>query len=360
MDASKPQCAKQLKEHLQHHQEPFSLQNYLIERSYMFKNCNCDSSSIHSFYSAKNLKWSIKYDLHKIRKRFLHATGVLRSLLYKFISTDDNQEFSRWDEEHNSDPYHVHEIITAEYQATQQTNEIFSLKRLAVSDYFTDTEFEDKVLHHENHSSTLVDMFQTFTLPKLRRPEVDTGVKPYWISSKEKYNRGSKWREPLPNAVCHLKSPEGTVTPLQTLPQKLDRDPVFSTYLRKLLVNSNILKFRRARKDKLQGMVETTSQKRRILQKRKQLPFECVEKDKGFDKSVPVSEAKGLQNVINEHFSLLEKQYREVKKITHLLHTESCVISEEWKSFQIVNWEIQMEIGDSIMDDIVREIIDFF
>ena len=171
MDASKQEYAKTLNEHLQQQQEPFSLQNYIIERSYMFKNCNSDRSNIHGLYSAKNLKWSIKYDLHKIRNRFLHATGTLRSFLYKFIPTVDNQEFSIWDEEHNSDRYYLHEVI-ADTQATQQTDELFSMKRLAASDYFTNSDDEGKVLPYEHHSSTLMNMFQTFTLPKLRRPEV--------------------------------------------------------------------------------------------------------------------------------------------------------------------------------------------
>ncbi|XP_020216000.1 uncharacterized protein LOC109799787 [Cajanus cajan] len=346
MDTSEPQSSKQLKEHLQHHQEPFSLQSYLAERSYMFENFNFGSSNINS---AKNLKWSIKYDIHKIRKRLLHATGMLRSLLYKFIPTDDNHEFSNWDEEHISDLYYVHEL-TAVSQTTQQTN-------LAVSGHFTNNDVQDKVLPANM-------MFQTFTLPKLRRSEVDAGTKPFWISSKD--SRGLEWKEPLPSAVCHLKSPEGEVAlPVPTLSQKLVRD-----YVRKLLANSNILKFRRARKDKLEDMVETASlcqRNRSSLPKRKQRWFDYVEKDRVFHehggKSVSnkaVSESEDFQSMIHEHFSFLEKQYIEVKKMKHLLYAESCVISEEWKSFQIVNWEIYMEIGDSITDDIVREIIDLF
>ncbi|KAL5176951.1 hypothetical protein HKD37_08G022798 [Glycine soja] len=159
MDTSKPQSAKQLKEHLQHNQEPFSLQSYLIKRSYMFKNSSSDSSNIQHLYSAKDLKWSIKYDLHKIRKRLLHASGILRSLLYKFIPTEDNQEFSN--EEHNSDLYYVHEYLTAHTQATQQTD---SLKTLVVSScHFTNNDVQDKVLP--------ANMFRTLTLPKLKRSE---------------------------------------------------------------------------------------------------------------------------------------------------------------------------------------------
>ncbi|XP_057443576.1 uncharacterized protein LOC130735684 [Lotus japonicus] len=348
-DSSKPQSAKQLKELLQHQQEPFSLQDYLTERSFMFKNCNSGSSSIHSLYSAKNLKWSIKNDVHKIRRRFLHVTEILRSLLYKFTPIVDNHEFSSCDE-HNSDRYYVHEIAE-DIRETQQVNEPFSLRRFNLSHHFANSDVVDKVFPYENDSSTLVNM--SFTLPNLRRSEVDTCTKPRWISSKENWQqckRGSKWKD-QPSAVCHLGSTEFPVTPLQTLSQKLVRDPAFSTYLRKLLVNSNILTFKHAR---------------RVQQKKNQL--HCVEKDRGFHKNEgrnlsfkAVSESsKDIQNIIHERFSFLEKQYKGVEKITHLVHAESSVISEEWTSLHIMNWEIHMEIGDSIMDDIVKEIIDLF
>ncbi|KAH1266104.1 hypothetical protein GmHk_01G001674 [Glycine max] len=270
----------------------------------MFKNSSSDSSNIQHLYSAKDLKWSIKYDLHKIRKRLLHASGILRSLLYKFIPTEDNQEFSN--EEHNNDLYYVHEYLTAHTQATQQTD---SLKTLAVSScHSTNNDVQDKVLP--------ANMFRTLTLPKLRRSEVHKGTKPYWITSKEnmqQFSRESGWKEPLPNA-------EGQAP---TLSQKLVRE-----YVRKLLVNSNILKFRRAKKDK-DKIQEICGRYRR-----KQLQFDYVE-----------NEGKAISE--SEDFNLLEKQYRQVKKMSQLLYAESCVVSEEWKSFQIVNWDICKEIGNT-------------
>ena len=75
--------------------------------------------------------------------------------------------------------------------------------------------------------------------------------------------------------------------------QKLVRD-----YVRKLLVNSNILKFRPAKKDKekLQGICGRY--------RRKQLQFDYVE-----------NEGKAVSE--SEDFNLLEKQYRQVKKMGH-------------------------------------------
>ena len=107
--------------------------------------------------------------------------------------------------------------------------------------------------------------------------------------------------------MCDLKSSEGQAP---TLSQKLVRE-----YVRKLLVNSNILKFRRAKKDK-DKIQEICGRYRR-----KQLQFDYVE-----------NEGKAVSE--SEDFNLLEKQYRQVKKMSQLLYAESCVASEEWKSFQ--------------------------
>lgn len=137
-----------------------------------------------------------------------------------------------------------------------------------------------------------------------------------------------------------VRSPDAPVTPLQTF----SRDPMFITYLRKLLVNSNILKFRRARSKKVKGIVEKASLCRRNRE---------MYQNEG--KSVPMEKVCEY-----EHFNLLEKHCREVRKITQMMHKEPCVISEEWKTFHIVSLKILADIGDSIMDDIVREIIDLF
>ncbi|KAG2400526.1 uncharacterized protein HKW66_Vig0096200 [Vigna angularis] len=47
----------------------------------------------------------------------------------------------------------------------------------------------------------------------------------------------------------------------------------------------------------------------------------CVSDNEGKSvSSKAVAEAEGFQSIIHEHFNVLEKQYREAKKITHLLH----------------------------------------
>ncbi|KAF7811097.1 uncharacterized protein G2W53_032073 [Senna tora] len=294
MEASKAVSAKQLKEHLEHQQEPFSLHNYLSERRYTSSSTSVDSK-------------------HKTRRHtsmFLHASRILRSLLYKFIP-----------------------LAASDHHYTNK-NDVA----------------EAKVLPYQHQSPRIVmNMLHTSTLHKFRTIEVDAGSKPHWISTIEKQQQhytDLKWREPLPKSEC-------AVTAISTLSQKSARDPMFSTYLRKLLVNSNILKLRRAKKDKLHHIASLCRTNKRVLHKRKQILFGCVENARKFQ------ENQGNSNT-GEQFWFLEKQYREVRRITHLLHTESCAISEEWRNFQRLNGGIEMEIGDAIMDDIVKEMLDIF
>ncbi|KAI4298590.1 hypothetical protein L6164_032130 [Bauhinia variegata] len=289
MDASKRVTAKQLKELLQEQQEPFSLNNYLSERRYMFKNWRSDNSSnIHHLSSAKNPKWLIKYDSRKIRKRFILARGILRSLLHKFIPTGGSPEFSKWE-------------TTSETQISQQANNV-----------------QGQVLAYEHHSSTLLNMFQTFTLPKLRSLEVDADVKPHRIiRKKKKQSYMEPELQPSPNEVCHLKSA------ISTLSQKSVGDPMFSAYLRKLLENSHMLKLTHVGRNKLQEMLGTVSLHKRTKRselKRKQLLFRCIEKARD-------------------------------------AHAESSITSEEWRNFQKLQSEIYVEMGDVILDDMVKEII---
>lgn len=149
MDASKQEPGKQLKEYLQHKQEPFSLHDYISERSYMFNSLN----KSHYFHSAnKNLKLWI------LRKRLFQAKGILRSVLDKF-----NVVLAGSDETSETRNYGV--------SLTKRSSEASDDEDVHFSDYINDV--GDMFLSYEHQGSTVKDMFQTFTLPKLRRLEVN-------------------------------------------------------------------------------------------------------------------------------------------------------------------------------------------
>ncbi|XP_054778088.1 uncharacterized protein LOC129286083 [Prosopis cineraria] len=315
MDASKPESAKQLKEYLQHQQEPFSLQTCLSEKSYRFKNFSSGTTrNMHCLHSRKNLKRSVKCDLYNVRRRLLQAKGILRSILSKFILSGDFHEFSNWDGQHKSDQY-VHWKTTGTQKKPKYG--FFSKQKLAASENFTYHDVVDNLLSYEHRGSTFMSMFQTFTLPEVRRVEESVG------------------------------------------------DPMLSTYLTKRFMNLDIAKMGHVRSTKLR-MVRTTicQGKKIILQTRKQLLSGRVGKSENFHenegKQLPIRaalEIEDFENLIHEHFCSMEKQCAEVKTATHLLLTESFFTSEEWRNSNTQNWEMQREIGDAIMDDIVRETI---
>ncbi|KAI9128022.1 hypothetical protein K1719_001015 [Acacia pycnantha] len=304
MEASK--SAKQLKEHLKQQQEPFSLHDYLSERRFFLKNLSSHhiTDGYHLPSSEKTLKWWITYEKHKFRKRFLNASSILRSLLYRFVPFGDD------------DQNHDHKVSATNCVTIDAASE---------DDRYTR---EDGAAFHD-YSPKLVNMFHSFTLPELRRLQVDAVATPNWISSVEK-----QWEQPLANSVCEFKSDEGPGTAIYTLSQKSEAEPFFSTYLPKLLLHpNNILKFRRTKRDKLHR-----SKKAHQVGKAREF-----------------KENKGKRR---GKFWLLEKQYcREAQKITKLLQAESCVVSEEWTHLQRPIRDIHFEIGDAIMDDILKEML---
>lgn len=156
----------------------------------------------------------------------------------------------------------------------------------------------------------------------------------------------------------NLTSPIGST--ISDLSQESVGDPMFSSYLRKQFVNLDIGKTGHVTNSKKPQMVRTSicQRKKRMLQRK----AEQLHKKEG--KKLPikeVSECEELENILHEHFSLMEEQHAKAKKITHLLHTESFFTLEEWRNYlDTQNLEIQMEIGDAIMDEIVIETIASF
>ena len=90
---SKSATVKQLREHLQEQQEPFTLNIFLSERGYLVKCFSSDDRNdccqINLF---KNLRRPRSYNLNK--KMILLSTRVVKSILYKFVSANDSQELS--------------------------------------------------------------------------------------------------------------------------------------------------------------------------------------------------------------------------------------------------------------------------
>lgn len=148
--ASKPAPAKKLREHLQDQQEPFSLDNYVSERSYM-KRLSPDG---HSVGSTNDLMRSRSYELNRGRKRVLYGTKILASVISKLIPTN-SQELSNGIKGNKDEDIFP---TIRRTQRTAETNSFFSTKCLNAY-LSTGRNVEELSLHstrhhHFTHAST--------------------------------------------------------------------------------------------------------------------------------------------------------------------------------------------------------------
>ncbi|KAJ7946185.1 Hyphally regulated cell wall protein [Quillaja saponaria] len=310
MDASKTISAKQLKEYLQDQQEPFTLYNYLSERRYLVKNFNAGNGNVRPpICSSKKLKMSSEYDLQNTRDR-KHATGTLTSAL------------------HNASENHC----------------------------------EVSFLCYKHHMSSILNMFQTFSFSKLRKLETATDTIHGIIMKDMKQNRRkSELKQSASIEACQYfrLSQDGEATSASILPKETIRDPIFSASLSELLVNSEIPKDRHVGYEKLQKMIGIFSLRRRnkrMQQKRKQLQSDFL------DESIEFHGRKNESQYMKEFLKpkelpLWRKQSGEFRSQTYVMSVNSLVTSEEWKNCQKISRKLGMEIGDAIIDDIVKEII---
>ncbi|XVE93534.1 hypothetical protein REPUB_Repub01dG0202800 [Reevesia pubescens] len=89
--ASKSATAKQLKEHLQEQQEPFTLNIFLSEREYLAKCCSNGRNGCCQINLFKNLKRPRSYNLINTKMVSLSAR-VVKSILYKLVSANDDSQ----------------------------------------------------------------------------------------------------------------------------------------------------------------------------------------------------------------------------------------------------------------------------
>ncbi|KAE9447072.1 hypothetical protein C3L33_21035, partial [Rhododendron williamsianum] len=66
---------------------------------------------------------------------------------------------------------------------------------------------------------------------------------------------------------------------------------------------------------------------------------------------------KEFRKAICDQISSLGKQYGDVKTINHLIHLDFSDTTAEWRDFQLVQEKIGIEIADTILYDIVMEMI---
>lgn len=85
-----------------------------------------------------------------------------------------------------------------------------------------------------------------------------------------------------------------------------------------------------------------------------------IHRNQGSGKSVEVKVVPdGQREIIYKKIFLWRKQLGDHKKIAQVSNSNISTTLEEWSNFQHLNKDTVIEIGDSILDDIVTELINF-
>lgn len=142
-------------------------------------------------------------------------------------------------------------------------------------------------------------------------------------------------------------------------------DSTVSSSLWESLINSSIVKMSHVGFAKLKGITWTASSQylrnKRHLQQRKQLLFDSVKEPlktlgrKG-DRdrfAQEVSNPEDMEKIIRE-------QTGDLTNMIHRMNFDFSSTSEDWSDLQRLERRIGVEIGDAIMDEFVKEIVDLF
>lgn len=172
--------------------------------------------------------------------------------------------------------------------------------------------------------------------------------------------------------MCNFKTREATSSYTSIPCKKNTGGSIISASLWELLINSPTEKKSRVSFTQLQGIIATGSslfmRNKRLLPQRKQLLFDCVKKalethgkkGKRHEYTRDVSEPEDMEKIIFEQICSRRKQSGLFDDVNHLMDLDISRTLEDWSDFQQPKRKIGMEIGDAIMDEIVKEMIDLF
>ncbi|XP_041013728.1 uncharacterized protein LOC121256973 [Juglans microcarpa x Juglans regia] len=345
--ASKPAPAKKLREHLQDQQEPFSLDTYLSERSWFVK-------------TRRSPMRSHGCDFNKGRKGISYATRILASAIYKFIPTNNSQELSN-------------EIASPTLRKTHLIAEkrvIFSTKCLNAclsADY---SNIEENCLRSKrNQGLAQASPAMAYEFGKSNTVEATADTILQWISMEESMQLSTA---SLLKTAGDFKTKKAlsSYTSIQSIRDA--GDSIVSVSQLQLLKNSSIEKrshvsFAKPKGVTLKGSSESSQCLRckRLLQQRKQLLFDSEKeslethgRNEKKEHTQGISVTEDMEIMICEHICSWGKQAGGFTNKIHQMKSDFSATLEEWCDFHQLKREIGMKIGDAIMEEIVREMID--
>ncbi|XWS68152.1 hypothetical protein CRYUN_Cryun04dG0066800 [Craigia yunnanensis] len=355
--ASKSVTSKQLKEHLQEQQEPFALNLYLSERGYLVKclstNGRNGCSQINLF---KNLRIrSRSYNLNK--KMVLLSTRVVKSILYKFVSANDSKELSCC-----SNKAHQDEFQTAEPNGFDEVKGLETPFGASPS-----YNVEEESLPSKYRPGSSSGTSQTSNLGNVEPQKTLADKTCRRKSTQDKHLYLMSMLNKLSSDKVHhiLTRQESPSIRNSTLAENAKGDFIHATFPWKLLGKSLIERYTLIGFKEGKGVIGPCSpqcqRNQELVNQRKPL-FNLPEK------SIKNEDRKTIRNKYNYiHW------FMSVEKLGNLIRAEqiySCRKNsrdssmdfsdtlEEWNYSRKLQRKISFELGDTIMDKIVEEIID--
>ncbi|KAM4075280.1 hypothetical protein ACB094_10G157500 [Castanea mollissima] len=372
MASTPPKPLKQLGELLQEHQEPFVLEDHLIERGYQKNSLNSKGTFGCCSHRTSNkfLKRSASCGLIKSRKGIPHCTKILRTVCKKFVSTKEDQSMKSCDSRNE------------EYGVTEMGSDV---QEIAESDRFSSASSNTVF-----NSCCESDREETsISLPTDRitfDEETSQALKICNTREKEVTDRTLRWRcmvdsqQLSPVSVLEVPSHEVQKNArirqeenLTACPKKVLEDSLSSAPSRELLFHSAIEK---SSCTGLQGLNESNPPSqfmklKRVLQQTKKLLFDCVRdavethvrNERGQQQYKEFLGPEKLGMLICERIKSWGKQVGDKKKKNYLLDLDFMDSVEIWSDSEKQKREVEMEIGDAILEEIknelVTEMIDF-
>ncbi|XVE49357.1 hypothetical protein DITRI_Ditri01bG0077100 [Diplodiscus trichospermus] len=322
---------KQLKEHLQEQQEPFILNIFLSERGYLVKCLSSNGRNGCCHVSLfKNLKIRPRsYDLNK--KMVLLSTRVLKSIIYKLVSANDAQEVSccsnKGHHEGSQTPFGASPRCNVEEESLPSKHQPGSSSRTSRTSELDNVEPE-KTLTDETckrECSQDKHLVLVSTLNKLSSDEVH-------------------------QIITRQESPSRRNS---TLIENARENFIFTTFPWKLLGKSLIERYSLIGFKEGKGIIGSFSPQCQ----RNQLGLVNHQREPLFNLPEKPIKNKDMNNIRRNKYSYINFFIGSWRKNSSMNFSESDTL-EEWNYSQKLQRKIAFELADTIMDEIVEEIME--
>ncbi|PRQ27875.1 hypothetical protein RchiOBHm_Chr6g0309981 [Rosa chinensis] len=345
---------KQLGELLQEQQEPFVLDVYLFERGCLRKSL----SSSNSINSSKSLKRSSSCGPIKSKKGTPSFSKILRSVYNKLVSKNGGSRTKSSGEEEGK--FDANTEITLPSDCLGDLDEFSSSSSRTRYESCCDSDKDEAcatvLLQNEDEASLAVE--GTSQVPNLCNMKEETKIALLNGESSKKKKKKTQTKQ------------HTSISVLEDRPSHAVPNSVLSASLWELLFQPPLERPRDTFgvPEMLEPVIRSNSsphKSKRMLQQTRQLLFDCVrevteshaKQMKEEQNSAKFLGAEELGKLISEKLRIWDRQAGDETNIDFLLDSDILSSAEEWNCNEQEEREICCEIGDAILEEIIKETV---